>query len=101
MPIGVELAAYRIVQEALTNIRKHAGTARAVVVVRHSAGALELSIENDGATIAVNGSGASAGHGVIGMRERVALYGGEIAVGPRAEGGYAVLARLPVDSVSA
>jgi signal transduction histidine kinase len=101
LPVGIQLAAYRIVQEALTNVRKHAGTAPTVVVVRHSPGVLDLSIENDGPPVSANGSGLSGGHGVIGMRERVALYGGEIAVGPRAEGGYFVRARLPADIASA
>ena len=100
LPVGIQLAAYRIVQEALTNVRKHAGTARAVVVVRHSPGVLDLSIENDGPPVSANGSGPAGGHGLIGMRERVALYGGEIAVGPRAQGGYSVRARLPADVAS-
>ena len=71
-----------------------------MVVVRHSPGVLDLSIENDGPPVTANGSGPAGGHGVIGMRERVALYGGEIAIGPRAQGGYSVRARLPADVAS-
>jgi signal transduction histidine kinase len=89
---GVDLAAYRIVQEALTNVRKHAGPARAELAVRYEEDTLELEIANDGG-IAANGDG---GHGLVGMRERVSLYGGELATGPRAEGGYVVRARLPL-----
>ncbi len=91
---GVDLAAFRIVQEALTNTLKHAGSARARVVVRHSAAAVELEIVDDGrgAPASVNGSG----HGLIGMRERAALYGGRLEAGPRPDGGYAVRVRLPL-----
>jgi signal transduction histidine kinase len=93
LPPGVDLSAYRIVQEALTNALKHAGPARAKVAVRYGPDALELEIENDGAG---NGQGDGTGHGQVGMRERVALYGGKLESGPRAGGGYAVRARLPV-----
>jgi signal transduction histidine kinase len=92
LPPGVDLSAYRIVQEALTNALKHAGPARAKVAVRYGADALELEIENDGAA---NGHGDGTGHGQVGMQERVALYGGKLESGPRAGGGYAVRARLP------
>ena len=98
---GVELAAYRIVQEALTNARKHAGETRATVHVRRLPRALELTVENDGAVVAaVNGAG-EGGHGVIGMRERVALYGGRLEVGPRPGGGYVVHAHLPYEELPA
>jgi signal transduction histidine kinase len=94
LPAGVDLSAYRIVQEALTNALKHARHARAEVKVRYG-DVLELEITNDGRFDA-NGAGDSGGHGLVGMRERVALFGGTIEAGPRPSGGYAVRARLPV-----
>jgi signal transduction histidine kinase len=91
---GLELAAYRIVQEALTNALKHAGPARARVTVSYEPNALRLEVSDDG-------PGASnpphGGHGLVGMRERVALYDGELEVGPRAAGGFGVRARLPLE----
>jgi signal transduction histidine kinase len=93
LPPGVDLAAYRVVQEALTNALKHAGAARAEVSVRYGPGALEVSVVNDGH---VPGNGRP-GHGLVGMRERVTLYGGEFEAGPRREGGYAVRAKLPLE----
>ena len=94
LPPGVDLSAYRIVQEALTNTLKHAGRAQAEVVVRYKRSALELEIVDNGsgAPASVNGSG----HGLIGMRERVALYGGVLETGTRNGGGYAVRASLPL-----
>ena len=94
LPAGIDLSAYRIVQEALTNVVKHAGGAAAEVVIRYARGELELDIFDDGrgGPVSVNGSG----HGLIGMRERAALYGGTLEVGPRESGGYAVHARLPL-----
>ncbi len=94
LPRGVDLAAYRIVQEALTNARKHAAPGRARVAVSYAGGTLDLKIVNDGKSSPTTVSG---GHGLTGMRERVTLYGGELEAGPRAEGGYAVHARLPVE----
>jgi signal transduction histidine kinase len=93
LPAGIDLSAYRIVQEALTNVVKHAGDAAAEVVIRYRARALELDVVDDGhgRTASRNGSG----HGLIGMRERVALYGGTLKTGTRDDGGYAVHARLP------
>jgi signal transduction histidine kinase len=91
---GVGLAVYRIVQEALTNSLKHAGPARAWVTVRYEPDALVLEIADDGRGVA--GVGGGGGHGLVGMRERVGLYGGELAAGPRADGGFAVRARLPL-----
>jgi signal transduction histidine kinase len=94
LPAGIDLSAYRIVQEALTNIVKHAGDAEAEVVIRYRTRELELEVVDDGrsAVESVNGSG----HGLIGMRERVALYGGTLEAGSRDGGGYAVRARLPL-----
>jgi signal transduction histidine kinase len=94
LPAGVDVAAYRIVQEALTNSLKHAGPARAQVLIRRESGALELNVTDDGAT--APSAVPSAGHGLIGMRERVAVYGGELVTGARDEGGYQVLARFPI-----
>ena len=93
LPPGIDLAAYRVVQEALTNALKHAGAARAQVAIRYGHQALQLAVTNDG-HVAGNGR---VGHGLVGMRERVALYGGEFEAGPRREGGYEVRATLPVD----
>ncbi|MGH2996976.1 MAG: sensor histidine kinase, partial [Gaiellaceae bacterium] len=93
MPRGLDLAAYRIVQESLTNARKHAGPARARVTLRFAPDALELSVTDDGNTPPTGNRG---GHGLVGMRERVALYGGDFEAGPRAEGGFRVAARLPL-----
>jgi signal transduction histidine kinase len=95
LPSGVALAAYRTVQEALTNVRKHGGpAARAEVVLRYCEDALVLKITDDGRGAAAVSDGA--GHGLIGMRERVAVYGGTLEAGPRPGGGYQVTARLPL-----
>jgi len=95
LPPGVDLSAYRIVQEALTNALKHAGPARARVVVRYCEDELELEIADDGSG---TGNGGGSGHGLIGMRERVSVYGGELQAGQRPGGGYALRARLPLGS---
>jgi signal transduction histidine kinase len=91
---GIDLSAYRIVQEALTNALKHAGPARARVTVRYGKHELDIEIADDGAGGANGGPG---GHGLVGMRERVALFGGNLAAGQRLDGGYAVRARLPLE----
>jgi signal transduction histidine kinase len=95
LPAGVDVSAYRIVQEALTNALKHAGPARAHVYLRYHDDDLELEILDDGAG---TGNGAGSGHGLAGIRERVAVIGGEMDTGRRPEGGYAVRARLPLGS---
>ena len=95
LPPGVDLSAYRIVQEALTNALKHAGPARAHVAVRYRRDEVELEISDDGP-----GNGAAAeggGHGLVGMRERVSVYGGRLETGSRPGGGYAVKVRLPFE----
>jgi len=94
LPVGIELSAYRIVQEALTNALKHAGEARASVHVRYGADSLELEIADDGR--GGQAPAASAGHGLAGMRERVALYGGRLDAGRRPSGGFAVRVLLPI-----
>ncbi len=98
LPAGVDLSAYRIVQEALTNVVKHAGPARAQVVVGYRDQDVTVEVTDDG-----RGGGASTGdgqamvgHGLIGMRERVAAFGGDLEVGPRPDGGFRVAARLPL-----
>jgi len=93
LPLGVDLSVYRIAQEALTNARKHSANSQARVLLRYGADAVELTIENDG--IAVT-NGHRGGHGLIGMRERVAVFGGTLDAGPRRDGGFRVVARLPV-----
>ncbi|HEY7076112.1 MAG TPA: histidine kinase [Solirubrobacteraceae bacterium] len=96
LPPAVELSAYRIVQEALTNALKHAGPAHARVSVRREPSALAIEVVDDGGGAAADGAPRGAGHGLIGMRERVALFGGELRAAPRPEGGFAVSARLPL-----
>lgn len=97
MPEAVGLCAYRIVQEALTNTLKHAHASAAQVTVRYVGDALELQVLDDGrATPPVNGNGTTSGHGLIGMRERVALFGGELTARRRPEEGYEVRARIPL-----
>jgi signal transduction histidine kinase len=92
LPAGLDLCAYRIVQEGLTNALKHAGAGASVRVrVAYVPAALEIDVRDDGRGAELNG----AGHGLIGMRERVALYGGELEAGPRPDGGFGVHARLP------
>ena len=93
---GVDLSAYRIIQEALTSGLKHAGPAHGQVLVCYGERALEVEVSDDGRGI-VNGGSRGGGHGLVGMRERVALYGGELETGRRPEGGYAVRARLPLE----
>jgi signal transduction histidine kinase len=95
LPAGVDLCAYRIVQEGLTNALKHAGPAHAEVVLRFAPGALDVEVRDDGlGTAAANGNGG--GHGLVGMRERVALYGGQLHAGPCADRGFEIRAHLPL-----
>jgi signal transduction histidine kinase len=93
LPPGIDLAAYRVVQEALTNALKYGGTAHAWVSLHWREDELELEVANDGKG---DGDGSGGGHGLAGMRERVSLYGGTLDSGPRDGGGYVVRARLPV-----
>jgi signal transduction histidine kinase len=99
LPAIVDLAAYRIVQEALTNTRSHAGPAHARVELRYSDAALALEVTDDGRAVAAQPGNGGGGRGLIGMRERVALVGGELEVGPRPGGGFRVAAVLPLDGV--
>jgi signal transduction histidine kinase len=91
LPPGLDLTAFRVVQESLTNALKYAGPARAWVRVLWSDDALRIEVENDG-----RDAGSGKGHGQAGMRERVGLYGGRLETGPRAGGGYVVRAYLPI-----
>jgi signal transduction histidine kinase len=93
LPAGVDLSAFRIVQEALTNTLKHAGASRADVSLRYTDASLEVEILDDG----VANGGAGGGRGIVGMRERAALLGGELSAGPRPAGGFAVRARMPLE----
>jgi signal transduction histidine kinase len=94
VPPGVDLAAFRIVQEALTNARKHAGAVAARVLVRYAERGVEVEVVNGPGP---GGSGDGAGHGLVGMRERVRVYGGTLETGPEDDGGYRVRARLPLE----
>lgn len=94
LPPGIELTVFRIVQEALTNVLKHGGPgARAAVTVSRGAGSVRVTVQDDGAGPA--GAAASTAHGIVGMRERVAAYGGSLRTGARAAGGYEVEAVIP------
>jgi signal transduction histidine kinase len=98
LPPGIDLAAFRIVQEALTNVRRHAGPAVAGVTITYGEGAVEVEVADNGRGLGADppSSGAGPGHGLVGMRERVALYGGSVSAGPRPGGGFAVRAQLPL-----
>jgi signal transduction histidine kinase len=100
LPPGIDLSAYRIVQEGLTNALKHAGPARAHVALDYGPRELLLEVSDDGRGHDPAADGL--GHGLLGMRERVACYGGDLEAGPR-EGaaGYALRARLPLDAGAA
>ncbi len=97
LPSNVDLAGYRIVQEALTNVLRHAGpAATAHVRVSYGADALELEVTDNGTKRAAAGAPSPKGHGITGMTERAVGLGGTLTAGPRPEGGFAVLARLPL-----
>jgi signal transduction histidine kinase len=91
LPAAMDLSAYRIVQEALTNTLKHARASKADVALRYGDASLELEVLDDGSGT----GGGGSGRGIIGMRERTALFGGELLAGPRPGGGFAVRATLP------
>ncbi|WP_130494271.1 sensor histidine kinase [Motilibacter rhizosphaerae] len=98
LPAGVDLTVYRIVQEALTNTLKHAGPTSACVRVSCWDSSVDVEVEDSGRGAAAFSSPTGrSGHGLVGMQERVALYGGSLRVGPRPGGGYSVSARIPVD----
>jgi signal transduction histidine kinase len=97
---GVDLAAFRLVQEALTNTLKHAGPqARAWVRIQYADRQLKIEVGDDGRGLVagLGQAGGGNGHGLLGMRERVALYGGDLRIGPRSGGGFEVRARFPLE----
>ena len=95
LPAGIDLAAYRIVQEGLTNALKYASLARTEVILDYREAELKVEVLDDGPGERSDAS-RTPGHGLVGMRERVALYGGRFEAGPRLERGYAVRAWLPL-----
>ena len=98
LPPGVDLTAYRVVQEALTNVLRHAGVAHASVTLRYEPDGLEVTVADDGRGPL---AGDGGGQGLVGMRERIALFDGSLETGPRAGGGFEVRARIPLAGVPA
>lgn len=97
LPFGVDVAAFRILQEALTNVARHAGRASATVRIEYGDRELVVQVDDDGrGTVSANGDGG--GKGIVGMRERASALGGRLEAGPRPEGGYRVRARLPLEA---
>jgi signal transduction histidine kinase len=97
LPPALDLACYRIVQESLTNVVRHAHARHATVTVTAAGDALVVTVDDDGAGAAAPGSGNGAGQGIVGMRERARALGGTLEAGPRREGGFRVRASLPVE----
>jgi signal transduction histidine kinase len=108
LPPGIDLAAYRVVQEALTNVMKHAGPVRTTVRIQYRPRDLLITVSDDGpppdsapaaaAPRAGEGMGpGSGGRGLIGLRERIAVYGGELDAGPRPGGGWRLTVRIPLE----
>lgn len=95
---GVELCAYRVVQEALTNVLKHARQARVTVTLDYRPAHIDVTVTDDGEVVDPAKIVPGGGHGLIGMRERAKLYGGTIGIGPRSEGGYGVYLTLPTSA---
>ncbi|HST81435.1 MAG TPA: sensor histidine kinase [Kineosporiaceae bacterium] len=100
LPSGADLCAYRVVQESLTNVLKHAGAARAAVVLDYQPGALVVRISDDGPGLTPRPIESPPAHGLLGMRERASLYGGTLSTGPGPDGGFAVTLALPVQDVT-
>jgi signal transduction histidine kinase len=96
VPHDVSRFGYRIVQEALTNVLKHAGPVATEVRLHRTAGAFEIEVTNDGTGIPAPDEVGGGGRGLVGVRERVALLGGSVDAGPRPDGGFRLWARLPV-----
>ena len=96
LPAGVDLSAYRIVQEALTNAVKHSGAGRARILVRYGPDDLRLRVVDEGRAGGAAAPGGRVGQGLVGMRERVNLFGGELHAGPGPDGGFTVDARIPI-----
>jgi len=93
IPVGLDLAAYRIVQEALSNVRRHAAASRAWVLLTYESEAIRIEVRDDGVGA---GAAAAGGHGLIGMRERAARYGGQLETSSQAGRGFIVRATLPM-----
>jgi signal transduction histidine kinase len=101
LPPGLDVSSYRLVQEALTNVLRHAGPTDVVLRLTSAGGVLLLEVEDAGPRPGfVPRQGEGSGHGLLGMRERVAVYGGDLEAGPRPGGGFAVRARLPLPAVA-
>jgi len=97
LPPGIDLCAYRVIQESLTNVLKHAASAHVTITLHHGADRLAVRITDDGRPAPANG-GVPGGHGLLGMRERAELYGGALTAGPRPEGGFEVALTLPTSA---
>lgn len=95
---GVDLCAYRVAQEALTNVLKHAPGARTTVEVSYERNHVALAVVNEGTGVNPVRNRSGSGHGLIGMRERAKLYGGTISTGPRSGGGFEVRLLLPTSA---
>jgi signal transduction histidine kinase len=100
LPASVSLAGYRVIQEALTNVRKHQGRASTSVALRYRARDLEIEVSSQRAA-GTPPQREGSGHGLVGMRERVTLLGGELDAGPRPDGGFLVTARIPLEGTPA
>jgi signal transduction histidine kinase len=100
LPFAVDVAAFRIVQEALTNVARHAGPATATVRISYGDRDLSVQVDDDGRGLSAHGSAPGSGKGLVGMRERVAALGGDLQAGPRPGGGFRVRACLPLDGAS-
>ena len=99
LPAGLDLAAYRVIQEAVTNVIKHAATGQCRVTVAYLQDTLTLEVTDNGCGGAASGDASElpvAGNGIIGMRERAAMYGGQVRAAPRPGGGFQVTARFPL-----
>ena len=97
VPESVRLTGFRILQEALTNVMKHAGRAKVTVTIRLQPGRAAVEVVDDGRGLSGNPSGTGGGHGLIGMRERVAVFSGTLVAGPVTGGGFRVEASLPFE----
>ncbi|MBO0835194.1 MAG: two-component sensor histidine kinase, partial [Actinobacteria bacterium] len=101
LPAGAEVAAYRIIQESLTNAIKHAGPATATIRLEYDDSTVRIEIADTGRGLAPGAQSPGAGHGLVGMRERAAAVGGTLQAGPDPTGGYRVVAVLPAEPVPA
>lgn len=101
LPPGIALAGYRVAQEALTNVLKHARASQALVTVRYGSAALDIDVADDGSGASAPSGSSVTGHGLAGMRERVVVYGGSFWAGPAPDGGFAVHASFPLAPVGA